>query len=131
MIKLPNINLQEEVRDELEGIGKRLKREEHEISNLQCLNLIKKSSDTKQPQIKLQIESVNKVICPFCLNRINWDKLYTAINMHNEIIHYLNKQLAEIIMGKELSELEIKSELTEEEKEAVKRAKELLNPTKA
>ncbi len=110
-------------RKALEEIGEKLKHHEHKISNLQYLNLIKKGSDTKQPQIKLQIKRLNKDICPFCLNRIYWDKLNALINEHNKIINLLNKELAEIILGCELDE---EAELTEEERKAIQKGKQLI-----
>ncbi|GAH68395.1 unnamed protein product [marine sediment metagenome] len=114
-------------RKALEEIGKDFEHQKHKISNLQHLNFIKKGNK-ENPQVKLQIKRLDKNICPLCLNRINWDKLYTIISLHNKMINYLNKELAEIILGSELDE---EAELTEEEREAIQKGKQLIKLYKA
>ena len=98
----------------LSRIAKELKIHEHNISNLQSLSYVKKGyiwrpkdfSRYAEPitQEDLQQESINKDICPFCLNKINWDKLNVLINKHNKAISLLNKELMDLSKQMEVIE---------------------------
>jgi len=79
------------------NLAREMKRIEHSIGNLQILIFLKKGyTDKQNPQVKLQLESIEENICPFCLNQINWKKLENLIAKHNEALQLAKKQLFEL-----------------------------------
>jgi len=87
--------------EKLSRISRKLRTHEYNIDNLEMLIFIKKGyiyKHKKEPkdewkQTDLQQQAVNKGVCPFCLNLIDWDKLDSLIIEHKKAIVLLNKEL--------------------------------------
>ena len=82
------------MKEDLRKIAKKLKKIEYLRDTLQTLIYIKNNQTGKpHPQIKIQQEFLERNICPFCLNQINWEKLEKLITKYEKEIEIENKKI--------------------------------------
>lgn len=75
-------------------LAKEMKRLENSRDVLEMLSMLKKGyTDKANPQIKIQLAYIEKGICPFCLNQIDWSKLKNLIMKYNKELELAHKQL--------------------------------------
>ena len=75
-------------------LAREMKRLENSRDVLEMLPMLKKGyTDKSDPQIKIQLAHIERDICPFCLNQIDWNKLKSLIMKHNKELELAHKQL--------------------------------------
>ncbi len=74
-----------------------MNRLESSIAILEILPMLKKGyTDKSVPQIQIELEHIERNICPFCLNQINWKNLEKLIAKYDKELEVVNKLLKEI-----------------------------------
>jgi len=86
--------------ERIDKLAREIKRLQTSIDVLEILIFLKKGyvgKSKNDPQIKVELEHVERGICPFCLNQIDWQKLENLIAKYNKELGVVKKHLKEII----------------------------------